>query len=215
MSNPYGPYGNDPYGQQPPANPYGPPAGGSGFNEPVKTDGVSVASLVLSLLCCTGLIGMILGFVGLSRTKGGQRKGRGFAIAGIVLGLLATIGGIVAGVVIFVFAESVVTPENAEVGQCVNVDEEDDTVFLREAECNEEHDAEIVGVAEVTDENLERVETEMTDYCAEIISDEDAAKLAEYLADIKAVTQDPNDVEVGDDLVCYVDPAEKLDEQIL
>ncbi len=51
MSNPYG---NDPYGQQPP-NPYGGAPGG-GFNEPAKTDGVSIASLVLSLLCCAPVV---------------------------------------------------------------------------------------------------------------------------------------------------------------
>ena len=55
----------------------------------------------------------------------------------------------------------------------------------------------------------------MAGYCIEVISDEDFAKLADYLQDIKAVTQDPNDVEVGDDLVCYVEPSDKLDEPIL
>ena len=55
----------------------------------------------------------------------------------------------------------------------------------------------------------------MAGYCAEAISDEDFAKLADYLQDIQAVTQDPNDVEVGDDLVCYVEPGGKLDKPIL
>jgi hypothetical protein len=211
------PYGNDPYGQQPPSNPYGPPGGGSGFNEPAKTDGVSVAALILGILCC-GPGSLILGFVGLSRTKGGKRKGRGMAIAGIVLGIIGLIAnavliiGVVAGANWFA---SIVEPEDAEVGQCVNIDTEDDTVLLREAECDEEHDGEIVGVAEVTDENLQQVESLMAGYCAEVISDEDFAKLSDHLEDIKAVTQDPNDVEVGDELVCYVEPGEKLDAPIL
>lgn len=212
MSNPYG---NDPYGQQPP-NPYGGAPGG-GFNEPVKTDGVSIAALILGLLCCS-LGGLILGFMGLSRTKGGKRKGRGLAIAGIVLGIIGLIVNVVVVIGIVaggIFLSSVVAPEDAEVGQCVNIDTDDDTVLLREAECNEEHDGEIVGVAEVTDENLEAVESQMAGYCIEAISDEDFAKLADYLEDIKAVTQDPNDVEVGDHLVCYVEPSDKLDEPIL
>ncbi len=212
MSNPYG---NDPYGQQPP-NPYG-AAPGSGFNEPAKTDGVSIASLVLSLICCAP-VGLILGFVGLKRTKGGQRKGRGLAVTGIVLGLLGLlvwVGLGIAAVAGVAWFESIVEPGDAEVGQCVNIDDEGDTVFMREAECNEEHDAEIVGVAEVTDENLEQVESQMAGYCAEVISQEDLAKLADYLQDVKAVTQDPNDVEVGDDLVCYVQPGDKLDAPIL
>ncbi len=213
------PYGNDPYGQQPP-NPYGGAPGG-GFNEPAKTDGVSIASLVLSLLCCAP-VGLILGFVGIKRTKGGQRKGRGLAITGIVLGLLgllAWVGMGIAALAGVAWFDSLVTPEEAEVGQCINIDTDDDTVLMREAECNEEHDGEIVGVAEVTDENLEQVESEMSGYCVTtVIPEEDLAKLQEYITgpeDIQAVTQDPNDVEVGDDLVCYIEPSDKLDEQIL
>jgi len=122
----------------------------------------------------------------------------------------------VAGVAWF---DSLVTPEEAEVGQCINIDTDDDTVLMREAECDEEHDGEIVGVAEVTDENLEQVRSEMSGYClTTVIPEEDLAKLREYITgpeDIQAVTQDPNDVEVGDDLVCYIEPSDKLDEQIL
>lgn len=211
MSNPYG---NDPYGQQPPSNPYGPPGGGSGFSEPAKTDGVSIAAFVLSLLCCSP-VALVLGIIGIVRTKGGQRKGRWAAVIGLILSIIGLIAGVVAIAVGGVFLASVVEPGEAEVGQCVNIDEDDDTVLMREAECDEEHDAEIVGVAEVTDENLEQIESTMAGYCLEAISDEDFAKLSEYLEDIKAVTQDPNDVEVGDDLVCYVEPGDKLDAPIL
>lgn len=211
------PYGNDPYGNQGGQNPYGSPYQGGGFQPQPKTDGVSIAALVTGLLCC-GPLSLILGIVGMGRTKGGQRKGRGMAIAGIVLGVLGLIVnallviGIVAGVGFFA---SVVTPEDAEVGQCINIDEDGDSVLLREAECNEEHDGEIVGVAEVTEENREQVSSLMVGYCPEIIADDDFAKLADYLNDIQAVTEDPDDVEVGDTLVCYVEPSDKLDEPIL
>lgn len=212
MSNPYG---NDPYGQQPP-NPYG-GAPGSGFNEPAKTDGVSIASLVLSLVCCAP-VGLILGFVGLRRTKGGQRKGRGLAITGIVLGLLGLlvwIGMGIAAVAGVAWFDSLVLPEEAEVGQCIDIDEEGNEVLLREAECSEEHDGEIVAVVEVTDENLEQIESQMVGFCESAISEEDRTKLADYLGDIQAVTENPNDVEVDDHLVCYIEPSDKLDEQIL
>jgi hypothetical protein len=67
-----------------------------------KTDGVSVASFLAAILGIVGLfatgwlflIGMIaaivLGFIGLSRVRhsNGQLKGRGWAIAGVVLGFL-------------------------------------------------------------------------------------------------------------------------------
>ncbi|WP_435769816.1 DUF4190 domain-containing protein [Nocardioides sp. SYSU DS0651] len=144
------PYGNNPYGQNQPGSygggAYGAPHGGS--TEPPKTDGISVASLVLGLLCCTAPIGLILGFVGLSRTKGGKRKGRGLAIAGTVIGALATIALVVGGILGANFIRSFVTPENAEVGQCVDIDEDGDTIALRKKDCSEEHDGEIVYVGE-------------------------------------------------------------------
>lgn len=226
MSNPYG---NDPYGQQPP-NPYGgpggtgggayppPPPGSGGFEQPPKTDGVSIASLVLSLLCC-GPVGLVLGIIGIRRTKNGQRKGRGLAIAGVVLGVLALVVdvlaviGLVAGVG---FLSSIVQPEDAKVGQCVNIDSDDDnSVLLRESDCDKKHDGEIVGVAKVTDDNLEQVRSKMTQYCSEAIADEDRVKLADYVNDIKAVTENPDDVKVGDHLVCYIEPSDKLDKSVL
>lgn len=239
MSDPYGnnPYGQNPGGQTPGGQPnpygtpagggygapsgggYGPPAGGgyTGGSDPLppKTDGLSIAALVVSFLCCFAPVGVILGFVGLSRTKGGKRKGRGIAIAAIVIGILmslATGAGIAA---LAIFADKVVTPANAEVGQCVNIEEEDGSIFLYKKECTEEHDAEIVGVAEVTNNNLEAVETGMATYCAEAIDQEDLAKLGASLADVEAVIEDPNDVSVGDTLVCYVHPDDKLDKPLL
>ncbi len=214
MSNPYG---NDPYGQQPP-NPYGGAPGG-GFNEPTKTDGVSIASLVLSLVCCAP-VGLILGFVGLKRTKGGQRKGRGLAGTGIVLGLLGLlvwIGLGIAAVAGVAWFDSLVTLDEAEAGQCIDVDDDDsNTVLLYEAECGEEHDGEIVAVVEVSDDNLAQIENEMVGFCATAVSPEDQAKLdAVEGLEINAVTEDPNDVEVGDTLICYVTASDKLDEQIL
>jgi len=182
---------------------------------PPRTDGISIASLVTSFLCCLAPVGVVLGFVGLARTKGGQRKGRGFAIAGIVVGLLMSIVSAVAVVAIVMFADSMVTPGNAEVGQCVDVDEDGDAVFLRKKDCTEEHDAEIVGVEEVTDANLEDIERGTVAYCSTAIDADDLAKLTEHLEDINAVIEDPDDVSVGDHLVCYVEPDEGLTEPLL
>ncbi|WP_200958817.1 DUF4190 domain-containing protein [Nocardioides sp. Root190] len=230
MSDPYGqnPYGgqNNPYGQpqQPPQpNPYGsgggygPPGGfpGGPSNEQPKNDGVSITALVLSFLCCLAPIGVILGFVGLSRTKGGKRKGRGLAIASIIIGIIVSLGTAAIGVGIFVLADTVVTPDNAKVGQCINVEEEDGSVFLYKKDCSEEHDAEIVAVAEVTDDNLEEIETGMASYCETALAEGDRDAITDYLADLDAVIEDPNDVSVGDTLVCYVEPGEKLSEPIL
>lgn len=235
MSEPYGnnPYGQNPGGQTPGGqpNPYGagggggyppPPGGGygggySGGSDPLppKTDGVSIAALVVSFLCVCAPVGVILGFVGLKRTKGGQRKGRGLAIAAIIVGILMTL--VSAALVIFavVLADKVVTPGNAEVGQCVNIDEEDGSVFLYKKDCNEEHDAEIVAIAEVTEENLDAIQTGMTTYCLEAIDEGDREAVTPYLADVDAVIEDPEKVSKGDTLVCYVQPDDKLDKPIL
>jgi len=84
----------------PPAAP--PPAGGwyappppSGI-QPTTTNGFAVASLVLGIaVLCTGIIGGILavifGNLALSRIaeSAGRQRGRGLAIAGIVLGWIA------------------------------------------------------------------------------------------------------------------------------
>lgn len=238
MSDPYGQNPpQNPYGQNQPQNPYGqapvppPPApyasgSGGGYGAPgafpggsdpmpPKTDGISIAALVTSLLCCLAPLGVILGFVGLSRTKGGQRKGRGLAIAGIVIGLLMSIGSAAAGAALFVFADSVVTPDDAEVGQCVDIDEEDGTVLMREQKCTEEHDAEIVGIAKVTSDNLDEIKDGMAAYCATAIDPDDLVKLAPYAGDLNAVIEDPEDVSVGDHLVCYVEPDDELTKPIL
>lgn len=68
---------------------------------PVQTDGVSIAALVTGILG-TGPLALILGIVGINRTKDGQRNGRGMAIAGLILGILTTIGWAIAVVLIVV-----------------------------------------------------------------------------------------------------------------
>lgn len=238
-NDPYGPPPPGGQGQpgQPAQNPYSPPAqpgygggggggyGGGGYGgggypggpDPMspKTDGVSIAALVVSFLCCLAPVGVILGFVGLGRTKGGQRKGRGLAIAGIVIGILMSLvtGGLIATIVFF--ANKVVTPDNAEVGQCVSVEEEDNSVFLYEQDCDSDHDAEIVGTARVNGSNIDAIRDGMVGYCLEAIDAGDLAKLTDYVDDIKAVIEDPDDVETGDTLVCYVEPSEDLTAPLL
>ena len=51
------------------------------------TDGFSIAALVTSLLGFN-VIAIVLGIIGLNRTKNGAMSGRGMAIAGIVIGSL-------------------------------------------------------------------------------------------------------------------------------
>jgi hypothetical protein len=74
-------------GQPSPPPGYGTPYGAP---PPTKTDGVSIAALVTGLLGMA-LIAVVLGIVGVVRTKRPELTGRGMAIAGIVLGTLGTL----------------------------------------------------------------------------------------------------------------------------
>ncbi len=90
------PSGNDPYqayGQPPPPQqPYGygfPPA-------PPATNGMAIASLVVSILSLTaclgvtGFIGAILGHISKRQIKDTNEQGGGLATAGIIIGWLGT-----------------------------------------------------------------------------------------------------------------------------
>jgi hypothetical protein len=89
-----GPY---PYG----AAPYpGPPAS--------TTDGVSIAALVTSLLGMN-VVAVVLGILGLRRTKKNGTQGRGLALAGLILGAVELVAVVVIGIAI---AVAVVTHGN-------------------------------------------------------------------------------------------------------
>ena len=94
--------------EQPPGYGYPPPtAGGYGYPPPsgypppqnVGTNALAVVSLVCSLfgwicLFIGALAGVILGFVALSQIKRTGQRGRGMAIAGIIIGSLLLVLGI-------------------------------------------------------------------------------------------------------------------------
>ena len=73
-----------------PAPQYGAPAPQYGAPASTSTDGVSIAALIVGLLGGS-LVAVILGGIGLKRTAGGIRQGRGMAWAGLILGILGTI----------------------------------------------------------------------------------------------------------------------------
>ncbi len=59
-----------------------------------KRSGLATASLICSLIVCcpvVTLIGVILGIVALLQMRGKQIAGRGFALAGIVIGIVTTV----------------------------------------------------------------------------------------------------------------------------
>lgn len=202
------PYGQDPYGQ----GAYAAPA-------PTRTDAVSITGFVLALTCFLSPIGLILGLVGLSRTKKGQRKGRWAAIAAIPLGLVFTIvGGLIVAGVVFV-AQQVITPGNAEVGQCIDVSRDGSDYNLLKQDCTETHDAEIiyVGVASDYEDGLGGT-VNPAEVCTSLMAPEDLTSLQGYEGDlvINLIIRDPEDIEPDDEFLCFVEPSlGSLDEPLL
>jgi hypothetical protein len=94
------PPGGTPGYPPPPNYPPGMPPGmgGQGYSMPAstRTSGAAITSLVCGLLGCvpfvTGLVAVITGIIGISATGNPAVRGRGMAIAGLILGLLS-IGG--------------------------------------------------------------------------------------------------------------------------
>ena len=67
-----------------------------------RTNGLAIASLVLGILWLFwlgSLVGLILGVVALKQIKSRNQRGRGIAIAGVVLGSLALVVLVIALIV--------------------------------------------------------------------------------------------------------------------
>ncbi|MGP4024769.1 DUF4190 domain-containing protein [Actinomadura sp. 3N407] len=80
---------------------YGSPPmpGGPGYGPPYgprndKTSGLAVAAFVTGLLGCLGVLGLILGTIALREIGRSGARGRGLAVAGIVLSCLWLVAGI-------------------------------------------------------------------------------------------------------------------------
>ncbi|MBQ0846718.1 DUF4190 domain-containing protein [Streptomyces sp. BH-SS-21] len=81
---PYPPQGPAPYGYQPWGHGYSP------YNTPAPVNGLAISALVLGILCFLPLVGLVLGFVALGQIRRKGERGKGMAIAGIVLSGLGT-----------------------------------------------------------------------------------------------------------------------------
>lgn len=232
MSNPYEPPPPPPGGpQQPPPAfpPYAAPGGPGGpggpwgpgpapFSYPTapQTDAVSITGFVLSLTFCLSFVGVILGLVGLARTKGGKRKGRWAAVSAIAVGVVATGLTVLFAVIIGVQVASVISPDEARAGQCVDLDDDPEGLTFTETGCDEAHDAEIVQVGRVADQDPTAL-TGPEDLCrAEMPQSAlDAVDAAGDL-DWSVATEDPTDPQPSDRYLCYVEAASgKLDSPIL
>lgn len=155
QQSPYGQqpsYEQQPYGQQPSYPPPPPPPYEQGAypgpvgHKPLST--LSLLALITGIFC--GLVGVILGVLGLRDTKGGQKRGRGLAIAGIVLGVLGTVVATAIVLLSAVFVDKLAG--NLEVGECLaELPTEDTVITLDKVDCSEPHVGEAYATVTVED----------------------------------------------------------------
>ncbi|MFJ5886237.1 DUF4190 domain-containing protein [Kitasatospora cineracea] len=97
-ANPWGSGALPPGGFPPGAVPYGVPGHPAFQQRQLYTNGLAIASLVVSFLCFVGAAGIIMGSIALRQIKRTGERGRGLAIAAIVIGsfwLLVFVAGLV------------------------------------------------------------------------------------------------------------------------
>lgn len=202
MTNPYG-GGYHPY--EPKSNAYDGPVAGLPGDRPL--DGISVAALVCSLTCCAAPVGIGLGIGGLLRTREGRRSGRWAAVAGLVLGIVVMVGGIVFFAFAAVMGSRTVWPDEARVGQCIDVDFLGDPI---KATCSEPHAGEVIWAGALDGELVESLKDADTDaeFCAGLLGLDEvyrqAIKDGDYNVRIEMRSSDEDDPESGDDFFCYV-----------
>ena len=75
---------------------------GPGYGSPYdndRTNGLAVAAFVTGLLGCFGILGIILGAISLSQIRRNGGRGRGFAVAGIILSCVWLLASVTIGVI--------------------------------------------------------------------------------------------------------------------
>jgi hypothetical protein len=163
-----GPYqqGYPPSGAAP-----GPHDGTGAYPGPRKYDGFAIAGFIFSLL--GGLLGIVFGIIGIRRTRGGRAKGRGLAIAAVVIGSLWLL---LYGIGIFLVATNGFTSSSSyTAGDCVKVsDGADDQLdsevapTLPTVACAEPHNGEVIAAKDLPTgayPGLEQVQQDTEVYC--------------------------------------------------
>src|SRR4051812_4475169 len=148
---------------QPHAAPYWIPAAPASRD----TDGFCVAALVLGIVpVMAGLLAIVFGAIGLHNTAGGQRRGRGMAIAGLVLGIVWlvlaallflwipifwTVGASESHAFVSALPSNNVAIDDLQVGNCV-IDPSDDfdEDTLPVVPCEQPHEGEVYAVFSLT-----------------------------------------------------------------
>jgi Septum formation/Domain of unknown function (DUF4190) len=173
------------------AAPYPPPVPGYGMQpgpQAQTTSGFAVASLVLGILGAC-LLSIPFGILGLMRTKPGGQKGRGMAIAGLVLSglwLAAVVAAIVGGAFSSTHTTSV---RNIRTGDCwADLPVGNRIKEVNTTSCDRPHSAEVVGVLtmkggsfppqSVLDEYRQKCRSALSSYSSTALDDSSGISLA-------------------------------------
>lgn len=214
------------YGQAPPPQYDQPmatyPAAPAG--KPSKA--MAIVALILALLVCvpflTAVIALVLGVIVLVRSTDAVNRGKGLAVAAIVIAVLAIVGwaafiaAIKGGVFEDVF-DDFLPVENLSTGECItatNLADPNEAFVgdITEVPCTEPHDGEVLTTITLTQDDARDYDAQSTSLCADTQSDPDiAAKLTPDLGYFGLTDSvDPN---AGDNLACiaFRTDGQKLD----
>lgn len=205
---PYGPYGGSPYGP----GPYPGPQQGWYARERT-TNGMAIASLVVSTTCVP-VLGGIFGIVALRQIKRRGERGKGLAIAGLTISALWT--AVLAVIIALAVTgdlddEGNTSVTDIQVGQCFNT--VGDSLYdydghgtrsttVNVVSCDGEHDAEAYAVVQLDDPSLGD-DYPGVDRISAIASDKCASSADDYLGDAPM----PDDM----DIFYYMPPREGWD----
>lgn len=201
-------YGQPAYGQ--PAYPGGPgaPYGQPPFPpqpEAQPSKALAIIALVLSFLGClvvTLFISIVLSIITLVRGKDGRNHGKGLAIAALVISGVWIVLLVVGGIVAVVYGGTSV--DDLKAGQCITakgLTSEDGVSRIKVIDCDKSHDAEVVGVIDLTDDDVDGYGTDKAlELCGGVVDPTLQADPTLYLVSLTAV-QHP---ETGDHLACVV-----------
>jgi hypothetical protein len=214
-SNPMPP-GAPPYGQPgQPGAPGQPAYAAPGYPSPMPGPaqpgkGMAITALILSFVCCLDVVGIILAIVVLVRSRDGSNRGKGLAIAALIVGAITLVITVVGGVAGINYVKDFKSVDDLTAGDCVTAkgltDESASGVTqIKSVGCSDKHDGEVLSTSKLTADVANSYgTTSPVDVCTPSVT---AAGSVDLLANpdlvIIALTEDSSPSS-GDKLVCVI-----------
>ncbi|WP_231639413.1 DUF4190 domain-containing protein [Mycobacterium sp. Marseille-P9652] len=220
MSYPSGPGMPPPQPPQPPQGgyppaPYQPPYPPPGYTQPPQnqtTSGFAIASLVLGILGGV-LLSVIFGIIALGRTKPGGQRGRGMAIAGLVLSGVWVAVIAVAVVFAALSPNHTVSVQNIKAGDCfADTPSGDRVAWVNTTSCDRQHSAEVVAVLTMPDGSFppDSVFDDYRQRCRDALSSYSSTAMQDPNVDLAVMPPSRDSWKHGDrDMVCIATFNEK------